>query len=103
MLHALADATSPTLTPWSAGTSAVVALLALGLALLAFRAWRKRRNAGLAWVGGAFVVFAVKNVFSAYNVTEHAVPHDEIELILSLFDLLIMLMLFAPFLGRRRS
>jgi hypothetical protein len=87
----------------SSGTSVVVALLALTMAVLAFRAQRKRANPGLRLVGIAFLVFAAKNVFSAYNVLTHAVPHDAIELVLSLFDLALLLLLFAPFLLRRRG
>jgi hypothetical protein len=51
----------------------------------------------------AFVVFGLKNVFSAYNVLTHTVPHDAIELVLSLFDLVLLVLLFAPLVLRRRS
>lgn len=87
----------------SAGTSGLVALLAILMAILAFRAMRKRGNPALRLVGIAFLLFAAKNVFSAYNVLYHAVPHDAIELVLSLFDLSLLLLLFAPFLLKRRS
>ena len=87
----------------SAGTSALVALLALAFAFLAFRARRVRGNPALRLVGVAFLVFAAKNAFSAFNVLTHVVPHDAIELVLSLFDLALLLLLFAPFLLRRRS
>lgn len=87
----------------SAGTSLVVALLALAFAVLAFRARRVRGNPALRIVGFAFLVFCAKNVFSAFNVLTHLVPHDAIELALSLFDLAILVLLFAPFLLRRRS
>ncbi|HUR69205.1 MAG TPA: hypothetical protein VM370_08160 [Candidatus Thermoplasmatota archaeon] len=109
MLAFLAEETFPALTPYSAATSGIVALLALAMAIVAFRASRRRANPGLVLVGWAFVVFAVKNVFSAYNVVAHeradipSVPHDEIELVLSLFDLIIMVLLFLPLLRRRRG
>lgn len=105
----LLDETFPALTPYSAATSGLVALLATLMAVVAFRAGRKRGNPGLALVGWAFVVFAVKNLFSGYNVLTHdhagapSIPHDEIELVLSLFDLVIMALLFAPFLLKRRG
>lgn len=95
--------TSPALTPLSAGTSVVVALLAFVLAGLAVAALRKRGNPALKWVALAFAVFGLKNVFSAYNVTSHVVPHDAIELVLSLFDLALLLLLLIPFLRRRRA
>jgi hypothetical protein len=99
-LGVVAGAASPSL---SAGISLVVAALALVMAIVAFRAGARRRNRALHVVGAAFVVFTAKNIFSAVNVLTHLVPHDSIELVLSLFDLVLLLMLFAPFLRRRRS
>lgn len=84
-------------------------LLALAMAIVAFRARQRSGNRGLTLVALAFMVFAAKNAFSAYNVVAHeregwlAVPHDEIELVLSLFDLALLLLLFAPFLRRRNA
>jgi Na+/phosphate symporter len=106
---ALAATENPALAPLSAGTSLLVTLLALGMAFVALRARRQRNNPALILVGIAFLVFAAKNAFSAYNVLAHeragwfSVPHDEIELVLSLTDLAIMLLLFAPLLLRRRG
>lgn len=94
---------SPQLTPYSAGASILVALLALALAGLAVASVRKRGNLALRFVAAAFIVFAVKNAFSAYNVVYHQVPHDAIELMLSLFDLVLLVLLFMPLLVRRRS
>jgi hypothetical protein len=102
-MMALAALDLNTLDLASSGTSLVVALLALAMAFMAFRAQRKRRNPALRFVGIAFLLFAAKNVFSAYNVIYHAVPHDAIELVLSLFDLALLLLLFAPLLLRRRG
>lgn len=109
MLLVLADGGLGTLATASAGTSALVALLALILAIFAFRAAGLTANRNLRLVGFAFLVFAVKNVFSAYNVFAHesagmpSVPHDALELVLSLFDLGLILLLFLPLLWRRRS
>lgn len=91
------------ITPVSASVSLLVAALALALAGLAFGAARKRANRALHWVALAFVVFAAKNMFSAYNVVQHAVPHDAIELVLSLFDLVLLALLFLPIVFRRRA
>jgi hypothetical protein len=87
----------------SSTTSILVGVLALVLAALALRAARRRANPGLRWVGAAFVVFAVKDAFSAYNVVTHVVPHDAIELVLSVFDLALLAMLFVPLLLVRRK
>lgn len=95
--------TSGALTAASTGVSVLVALLALVFAGLALAARRKRGNKALAVVALAFFVFAIKNAFSAYNVMTHLVPHDAIELVLSLFDLVLLLLLFTPLLLRRRS
>jgi len=90
-------------------TSGLVALLAAILAGFAFRAARLRGNRNLRIVGVAFLVFTLKNVFSAYNVLAHeypgwsSVPHDAIELVLSLFDLILLVLLFVPLLLRRRG
>jgi hypothetical protein len=89
--------------PYASAVSAIVALLALIFSVLAFRAAARRKNAALAWVGAAFLVFAVKNAFTSAVVVSHFVPHDEIELVLSALDLAIMLLLFAPFLTRRKA
>lgn len=99
----LLAATSPALTPASAGVSLLVAALAAFFALLALRAAGRRGNPSLRWVGGAFLLFGLKNGFSSYNVWTHLVPHDAIELVLSVADLAIMLLLFAPLLLRRKA
>ena len=86
----------------SSATSVLVTMLAVVLAIMALRAARVRNAPSLRWVGAAFAVFALKNAFSAFNVWTHAVPHDAIELVLSLFDLVLLVLLFAPLVLRRR-
>lgn len=88
MLHTVAAA--------SGATSAVVATVSLALAVVAWRAKRATGRAGLELVAGAFLVFFVKNGFSAYNVLTHVVAHESLELVLSLFDLVTIALLFAP-------
>lgn len=94
---------SPALTPASVAVSVLVALLALALAGLALASARRRSNRDLRFVAAAFLVFAAKNGFSAYNVLTHAVPHDAIELVLSVFDLVLLLLLVAPLVLRKRG
>lgn len=103
MMVLLVEETSPALTPVSVATSVLVALLAFVLAGMALGAMRKRGNPSLKWVALAFAVFGVKNVFSAVNVASHVVPHDAIELVLSLFDLALLVLLLIPLLRRRRA
>lgn len=78
-------------------------ILAIALAVLAFSAASKRASPNLRWVGTAFAVFAVKNAFSAFNVWTHSVPHDAIELVLSLFDLVLLALIFVPLFRRRKA
>jgi uncharacterized membrane protein len=87
----------------SVTTSLVVALLALAFSFMAFRAYAKRGNSAMQWVGVAFLVFALRNLFSAFNIWTEVVKHGTVELILSLFDLALMLILMAPLLFRRRT
>lgn len=84
----------------SSVTSAVVGLIALAMLVLALRARRRSGNRKLGFVAAAFFVFLAKSLFSAYNVQTHVVPHDGIELWLSVFDLVIIGLLFLPFLLR---
>lgn len=91
------------LTPYAVAVSSLVAVLAIVLAGLALRAARRRGNPALRIVALAFFAFFVKNVFSAFNVLTHVVPHDAIELVLSLFDLALLLLLFLPLVLRRRG
>lgn len=97
------DAVATGVGPIASAVGFIVALFALVFAILAFRAAKRRPNPGLYWVSGAFLVFAAKNAFTALVVVTHAVPHDEIELALTVSDFVIMLLLFAPFVTRRRA
>ncbi len=81
----------------AAATSLFVALLAWIMAVLGFRSFQKTRNPRLVFVVIAFVTFTVKSLFVSYNVISHVVPHDAIEFISALFDLLIIVTLFLPF------
>lgn len=92
-----------TLSLASTGTSVLVAILALLLSVVAFRSAARRNSPNLRLVGAAFLVFVAKNAFSAYNVWTHAVPHDAIELVLSVFDLVLLVLLLAPLALRRRG
>jgi heme A synthase len=105
-------ATTPALV--SAATSLIVGLVALGLAVMAWRARARSGNRQLLFVGAAFVVIVAKSLFSAWDVTtvtassplglpQHVVPHDYLELVLSLFDLLTIALLAAPFALKRAA
>lgn len=88
-------------TNLAVGASLLVALLALLMAYWGIRSYRATENLRLLFVVMAFVVFVLKSLFVAYNVRYHAVPHDSIELVSALFDLLVVLCLFIPFVTPR--
>lgn len=81
-------------------TSVVVLVLTAVMAYLSYRSYQATANTQLLFVGAAFGVFAVKSLFVALNVTYHQVPHDAIEFVSALFDLVIVGLLFIPFFTR---
>lgn len=96
----LAMTAADSLSLYSSVASGLVGLISLGLAGLALRARGRSGNRQLGFVAGAFLLFAAKSVFSAYNVWTHDIAHDAIELVLSLFDLVILGLLVLPLLVR---
>ena len=78
---------------------AAVAVVSLLLTALAASAWRRTGNRKLAFVTSAFAVFFLKSVVTAYAVRTDAIHHEALELLGSLADLAIVLLLVAPFLS----
>lgn len=96
---------APDLALLSAATSVVVGFVALAMAVLAWRARARTGNRQLVFVGAAFAAILAKSLFSAWDVTQpqpHPVPHDALELVLSLFDLATITLLAAPFVLKAR-
>lgn len=89
-------------TTLAVAASALVALLAGTMAYLGFRSYGKTRNPRLVFVAVAFLVFAIKSIFVGANVQTHFVQHDAIEFVSALFDLVIVVLLFLPFVVNRR-
>ena len=75
----------------------VVAILAGTMAYLGVKSYRNTGNVRLVFVVLAFLTFVIKSLFTGYNVVSHAVPHDSIEFVVALFDVVIVLLLFIPF------
>jgi len=94
---------APSSTTLAVAASAIVALLAGALAYLGFRSYGKTRNPRLVFVAVAFLVFAIKSVFVGANVQTHTVQHDAIEFVSALFDLVIIVLLFLPFVTNGRG
>ena len=76
---------------------ATVAVVSLLLTILAAAAWRRTGNRKLAFVTAAFFVFFAKSVLTAYSVETGFVGHEDLELIGALADLVVVLLLVAPF------
>jgi hypothetical protein len=81
---------------------AVTAAVSLVLATLAAGAWRRTSNRKLVPVMLAFWMFFVKSALTAYGLGADAIHHEDLELIGTLFDLAIVLLLMAPFVPVRR-
>lgn len=89
-----------------------VAALSAVLAVMAWRARKASGNPKLSFVLWAFVVFCVKSVITVYallvdpsqwtNVpSTFPLTHGHLEFLDSAFDLVIVFLLVAPFLGRK--
>jgi hypothetical protein len=74
-------------------------LLSLVLTTLAFGAWHRTRNRKLGFVAGAFWVFFVKATLTAYSLWSGFLGHEDLELADALLDVVIVVLLIAPFLG----
>lgn len=83
----------------------LVAAVSLVLTVLAFAAWRRTGNRKLGFVTAAFFLFFSKSLLTAYSVETDFIVHEHLELTDSLLDLLVVLLLLAPFGGAflRRS
>jgi hypothetical protein len=77
-------------------------LLSLVLMALAFGAWRRTGNRKLAFVTAAFWMFFAKSAFTAYSLWTGFLGHEDLELAGAMLDVVIVLLLVAPFLGGLR-
>lgn len=80
-----------------------VLLICLTLTVLALAAWRRNRDRRLLFVAGAFLVFALKSLLTAYSLSSGFLHHEDLEGAGALFDLVIVLLLVAPFLFRNNA
>lgn len=87
-------------TEVSAAILATVALVALVLLALTAVSYGRRRNRALLFLMGAFAVFASKNLLAAASVMFGLIPHEHLEVVEGLADLLVALLLISPFFLR---
>jgi hypothetical protein len=78
---------------------ALAGLISLGLAALAVGAWHRTGNRKLGFVAAAFWLFVVKSALTAYSLWTGFLGHEDLELAGALLDVIVVLLLIAPFLG----
>lgn len=86
--------------PLSVSMSVAVGVIALGLGLVAVRAWQRVRDARLLYLVGAFGAFMLKAVV-AVAAGQRWIGHNASEITGSALDLTIVILLVAPFLHRQ--
>lgn len=82
---------------------ALTAAVTLMLAGLAFGAWRQTGSRKLLPVMFAFLLFGVKSILTGYSLHTEFLHHEDLELVNTLFDLTIALLLVTPFIPLRRK
>jgi hypothetical protein len=74
------------------------------LAWFTYRSYSSTGNWRLLFVAVAFLVFLLKAVLFTWNELTHPHPidHDLVLVVVSIFDLIIMVLILVPFLARGR-
>lgn len=94
--------------PLAPGVVLAVAFVSLFLTAVGLRSWRRAADARLLFVTSAFGLFALKNLITWWSLFAESrgrgplVGHTMLELLGSVFDLAVVLLLAAPLLVRRR-
>ena len=83
--------------------SVLSGLISLGLLTFAIRAYRRSQEGALAFVAGAFTVFAIKSFVVAYALRTGVVEHELLELIDAIGDLATIFFFLVPILWPARS
>ncbi|MGQ0536966.1 MAG: hypothetical protein ACT4PT_12955 [Methanobacteriota archaeon] len=83
---------------FSAAMSAFVGVASLLLAAAGFRSYRTTGSRNLPFVAGAFLLFAGKGFLGAWAIYARSIPHEHLELILSIADAVIVALLVTPLL-----
>lgn len=74
----------------------VVAAITLFLTVVAGMAANRTGNRKLWYLGGAFGLFAIKSALTAWALQTGGIGHEHLELVLSGFDLGIVILLVIP-------
>ena len=82
-------------------TIGAVAAISLFIAILLWVAADRVANPKIKWVSAGFFVMALKSVIIAAAILTSFLAHELVELVDAVFDLLVVLLVAAPFLMRR--
>ncbi len=82
-------------------TIGAVAAISLFIAILLWVAADRVGNPKIRWVSAGFFVMAAKSVFIAAAIFTAFLAHELVELVDAVFDLLVVLLVAAPFLMRK--
>lgn len=83
---------------------ALVAILAAALLWFTVRSYRATGNWRLLFIAIAFFVFLVKSVLFTWNELNwpHPIDHEIVLVVVSAFDLIVIVLILVPFLARAR-
>ena len=88
----------------SAGFSFLSAAVSLFLLWMAIRVFARTRDPTMAFLTGAFSLFAFKSFIVGYALVTNAIQHDSLELMDAMGDLATLLLLVTPiFVGPKRD
>ena len=86
----------------SVGFSIISGIIGVVLLSVAARAYRQDRTPALAFLAGAFTVFALKSFLVAYAVWSKTIEHEMLEFIDAVGDLGTIMLLAMPLLWPQR-
>lgn len=83
--------------------AAFVAAVMVVMFIAATSAHKRDRRPFVLWISAAFGVFALKNIGLVVALWLHYGPHELVELVAALMDLVVAALLVAPLLLRRSN
>src|SRR6267143_64414 len=87
----------------SSSFSIASALVSFALLIFALRAYSHTRDGNMAFLVGAFALFAFKSLIVGYALLTNAIEHDSLELVDGAGDLCTVLLMAMPLLVPRRE
>lgn len=84
----------------SVGIVSVVAIISAVLALVTFIGWRRSGNWRIGCIAAAFLTHFVKSALVVVFLATNSVGHEVVESVEAVFDLLMFVFLFVPFVAR---